>query len=197
MASLEEQNDMTRIKSPFSGTIDDVSIKVGENTGPQAPAFRVVNTSKLKLQANVSEAFVTQIKTGNKATINIPELKKDVNARVTFVGKNIDPLSRTFPVEVNLPSEKNLRPNMTGVVKIIYLTEAKAIVVPINVVQTLSDTKVVYIAEAKGNQTVARKRVVTVLGVFGSDAQVTGLSEGDQVIVAGYQGLNDGDLVKI
>jgi membrane fusion protein (multidrug efflux system) len=197
LASLEEQNDMTRVRAPFAGTIDDVQIKVGENTAPGVPAFRVVNMSKLKLQANVSEAFVTQIKTGNKATITVPELKKDLNARVTFVGKTIDPLSRTFPIEVNLPSDGNLRPNMTGVVKVIYLTEAKAIVVPINVVQVLNETKVVYVAETKGNQTVARKRVVTVLGVFGSDAQVTGLSEGDRVIIAGYQGLNDGDFVKI
>lgn len=197
LASLEEQNDMTRMRSPFAGTIDDVQIKTGENTAPGVPAFRVVNTSKLKLQANVSEAFVTQIKTGNKAVVNIPELKKDISVKVTFVGKTIDQLSRTFPVEINLPSEANLRPNMTGVVKIIYLTEAKAIVVPINVVQTLNDAKVIYVAEAKGNQTVARKRVVTVLGVFGGDAQVTGLNEGDKVIIVGYQGLNDGDFVKI
>jgi membrane fusion protein (multidrug efflux system) len=197
LAAMEEQNDMTRIRAPFAGTIDDVAVKVGENTAPGFPAFRVVNTSKLKLQANVSEAFVTQIKAGNKATITIPELKKNVSARVTFVGRNIDPLSRTFPVEVSLPSEANLRPNMTGVVKIIYLTEPNAIVVPINVVQTLNETKVVYVAETTGTQTIARKKVVTVLGVFGSDAQVTGLNEGDKVITVGFQGLNDGDFVKI
>ena len=197
LASLQEQNEMTRIRAPFAGTIDDVAIKVGENAAPGFPAFRVVNTSKLKLQAKVSEAFVTQIKTGNKATIMIPELKKEVNARVTFVGRNIDPLSRTFQVEVSLPAEAKLRPNMTGVVKIIYQTEANALVVPINVVQTLNDTKVVYVAEKNGTQTVARKRIVTVVGVFGSDAQVTGLDAGDQVITVGYQGLNDGDFVKI
>ena len=198
LASLEEQNNMTRIRAPFAGTVDEVNAKVGENAAPQAPAFRVVNTSKLKLTAKVSEAYVTNIKKGNKAIVTIPELNKDVQATVSFVGRNIDQLSRTFTVEVKLPSLENLRPNMTGVIKVVYFTDANAITVPVNVVQTLKNEKVVYVAETEGKNVVARKRVVTVDGVFDNLAQIkSGIKAGDKIISFGYQGLSDGEVIKM
>ncbi|HEY3429366.1 MAG TPA: efflux RND transporter periplasmic adaptor subunit [Cyclobacteriaceae bacterium] len=198
LASLEEQNDMTRIKSPISGTVDEVQAKEGEMASPQAPAFRVVNTSNLKLTAKVSEAYVTNIKNGNKTIVTIPELNKDVEARVTFVGRTIDPLTRTFNVEVKLPSYADLRPNMTGVIKVVYFTEPNAVTVPVNVVQTMNNEKVVYVAETDGKNLVARKRVVTVEGVFDNLAQIkSGIKAGDKVITFGYQGLSDGEVVKM
>ncbi|MFD0998423.1 efflux RND transporter periplasmic adaptor subunit [Ohtaekwangia kribbensis] len=197
LESLNEQNDMTRIKAPISGTVDDVAIKIGENIAPGMPAVRVVNTSDLKLIANVSEAYVTAIKKGNSAVISIPELKKEITAKVTFVGKTIDPLSRTFPVEIKLPADGDLRPNMTGILKVIFHTEPSTIVVPVNVVQELNKEKIVFVAETNGKQTVARKRVVTVEGVYDNLAQVNGLKAGEKIITFGYQGLNDGQVIKI
>jgi membrane fusion protein (multidrug efflux system) len=197
VAGLQEQNENTKIKSPITGTVDQVMVKIGENISPGMPALRVVNTSDLKLIASVSEAYVTNIKKGNKVIVNIPELGKEIQAQVSFVGRTIDPLSRTFNVEVKLPSEANLRPNMTATVKVVFRTESSAVVIPVNVVQDINNEKVVYISEAKGKQTVARRKVVTVEGVFGGQAQVKGLNPGDKLITVGYQGLNDGDFVKI
>lgn len=197
LASLQEQNDMTRIKSPINGTVDDVMVKIGENIAPGMPAVRVVNTSELKLLANVSEAYVTSVKKGNKTVISIPELGKNIESRVSFVGKTIDPFSRTFAVEVNLPANQNLRPNMTGVLKVIFHSEPSAIVVPVNVIQNINNEKIVYVAESKGKQTVARRKVVTVEGVYNNQAHVKGLDAGDKVITVGYLGLNDGDVIKV
>ncbi len=195
---LKEQNEMNKIKSPINGTVDKVFVKAGENIAPGMPAARVVNMSDLKLAANVSEAFVTSVKTGNKAIVHVPELGKDIEARVTFVGRTIDPLSRTFSVEVQLPSHPDLRPNMTGVVKVIYHTEPTAMVVPINIVQTVNDQKVIFVAEQSGKSFVAKRRIVTVGGVFNNFAQIdSGLNAGEKIITFGYQGLSDGELVKM
>lgn len=197
LAGLEEQNDMTRIKAPINGTVDEVIVKAGEAVSPGQPAVRIVNTSDLKLVASVSEAYVTQVKKGNKVLVHIPELKKDFESRVTFVGKTIDPLSRTFIVEVKLTTEPNLRPNMTGVIKVVFHTEPEAITVPINVVQDVNGEKIVFVAESDGKNTVARKKVVRVEGVYNGKAQVSGLTAGEKVITFGYQGLNDGEFLKI
>jgi membrane fusion protein, multidrug efflux system len=197
LASVQEQNEMTKIKAPINGTVDDISVKVGENIAPGMPAIRVVNTSDLKLKSRVSEAFVTKIKKGNKVIVNVSELNRDIPATVTFVGRTIDPMSRTFDVEVKLPSEPELRPNMTATIKVVFHTENNAVVIPVNVIQEINNEKVVYIAQPKGKQTVAVRKVVTVDGVFGGFAQVKGLNAGDKLITVGYQGLNDGDYIKI
>jgi RND family efflux transporter MFP subunit len=197
LASVREQNDMYRIKAPITGTVDDVQAKVGQAVQPGMPAFRVMNASDLKLQANISEAYVTSVKKGNKVLINIPEIGKEIVGTVSFVGNNIDPLSRTFSVEVKLPSQNDLRPNMSAIVKVVFTTANDAIVVPVNIIQSLNGEKIVYVAEKKGNTTVAAKKVVTIDGVFNNQAQVHGLKAGDQVITVGYQGLNDGEPVKI
>ena len=197
LASLREQKDKTRIKSPISGTVDAISVKVGENIAPGMPAVRVVNTSDLKIQAPVSEAYVTEIKKGDKVLVHISELKREVVAKVTFVGRTIDRLSRTFNVEVALPSDPDLRPNMTATVKIIFQSDPQAVVVPINIIQEINGEKIVYVAEEKGNHTVASRKVITVDGVYGNYAQVNGLNAGDRLITVGYQGLNDGDYIKI
>lgn len=197
IAGLNEQNEMTKIKASVAGTIDEILVKVGENIAPGMPAARIVNTSELKLTAAVSEAHVTAIKTGNKVIVSIPELKKDIEARVTFVGKNIDMLSRTFPIEVSLPYYEDLRPNMSAVIKVIFQTEPNAITVPINVVQELNGEKIVFVAQADGKNTVAKKRVVTLLGVYNGLAHVTGLAAGEKVVTVGYQGLSDGQFIKL
>jgi membrane fusion protein, multidrug efflux system len=197
LASLGEQYEMTKIKAPISGSVDDVRVKVGENIAPGAPAAIVVNNDVLKLTAKISEAYVTDIKKGNKVVINVPELKKQITGTVSFVGRNIDPLSRTFNVEVALKPHADLRPNMTATVKVIFNTYDNAIVVPVNVIQTLNDQKVVYVAEKNGNQVIAKKKTVTVEGVYGNLAQVQGLNAGDKIITFGYQGLNDGEVIKI
>ncbi len=86
---------------------------------------------------------------------------------------------------------------MTGILKVIFHTEPSTIVVPVNVVQELNKEKIVFVAETKGKQTVARKRVVTVEGVYDNFAQVKGLKAGEKVVTFGYQGLNDGQVIKI
>ncbi|HZY79500.1 MAG TPA: efflux RND transporter periplasmic adaptor subunit [Cyclobacteriaceae bacterium] len=197
LASMQEQNEMTRIKAPVAGVVDAVDVKVGQNIAPGVPAARVVNNSDLKITARISEAYSNQLSKGDKIVVTFPDINKTINSKLTFVARNIDPLSRTFTVEADLPSEKELRPNMTAVVRVVFESVPSAIVVPINVIQNINNEKVVYVAEQKGDQTIARKKVVTIDGVYDNQAQVKGLSVGDKLITTGFQGLTDGDFIKI
>lgn len=198
LASLYEQLDMAKIKSPINGTIDMVNIKIGENAAPGFPAFRVINGNDLQITAEVSEAYMNSIKKGNKAEVSFTEYDQKITGQVTFVGRTINPLSRSFTVEVKLPSSNDLRPNMTALIRIIFKSEEAVLCVPVNVVQDINGEKVVYIAETNGKQMVARKKVVTINGVYDNMARVvTGLNTGDKIITVGYQGLNDGELIKI
>lgn len=197
LAALNEQNDQTRIKSPINGVVDEVAVKIGQNIMPGAPAVRVVNNSLLKVKANVSEAYVLNIKKGDKIMVNVPDLKRDIEAKVTFVGRSIDQLSRTFAVEAKLPSNPDLRANMSVVLKIVYKSVPDALTVPVNVIQEVNKEKVVYVAQERDGHLVAAKKEVVIDGVFDGRAQIQGLTAGDKIITVGYQGLSDGTIIKI
>lgn len=197
LAALNEQNDQTRIKSPINGVVDEVAVKIGQNIMPGAPAVRVVNNSLLKVKANVSEAYVLNIKKGDKIMVNVPDLKRDIEAKVTFVGRSIDQLSRTFAVEAKLPSNPDLRANMSVVLKIVYKAVPDALTVPVNVIQEVNKEKVVYVAQERDGHLVAAKKEVVIDGVFDGRAQIQGLTAGDKIITVGYQGLSDGTIIKI
>jgi RND family efflux transporter MFP subunit len=197
VAGLQEQSDMSRIKSPINGTVDELNVKIGESIMPGLVAARVVNTSDLKIVAGISESFISDVKKGDKVEVKLDGFDKDIKGTVTFVGKTIDLLSRTFAVEIKLPGNSSLRPNMSAVIKVIYKTEPAAIVVPVNIVQNVNGEKIVYIVEANGKNMVARKKIVEVEGVFGDWAQVKGLNKGDKVVTVGYQSLSDGEFIKI
>jgi membrane fusion protein (multidrug efflux system) len=199
LATLNEQLDMARIKSPINGTVESVNIKIGENAAPGAPAFRVININDLKVTAKVSESYVTDIDKGNKVQVILPDLdNRKIDGTVTFVGRNIDPLSRSFPVEVKLPSQASLRPSMTAILRVVFKSQPSALCVPINLVQDIDGKKIVYVAEMDGKQLVARRKEVSVGGVYDNLAEITGgLKVGDKIITVGYQGLNDGEFVKI
>jgi membrane fusion protein, multidrug efflux system len=198
LATLNEQLEMTRIKSPINGTIDAVNIKIGENAAPGVPAFRVINTEDLKIKAKVSEAYVTTIKKGNSVQVTFPDLEKTIEARVSFVGRNIDILSRSFPLEIELPSSSDLRPSMTAVLRIVFQSEPQALCVPVNLVQEINGKKIIYVMETDGKNSVARRKVIEIGGVYDNLAEVkSGLKAGDKIITVGYQGLNDGEFVKI
>jgi RND family efflux transporter MFP subunit len=52
--SLQEQINMYKLTAPVSGTVEDVSIKIGQAVSPGLSLMRIVNFSKMKVVAEVS-----------------------------------------------------------------------------------------------------------------------------------------------
>ena len=98
---------MSKIKAPISGSVDEIHPKVGEAVSPGFPAFRVVNGRDLSLKAQLSENYIPYIRKGDLVKISFPALEKEIEAKVTTVGQSINPVDRTFNVEVKLPKRSD------------------------------------------------------------------------------------------
>jgi membrane fusion protein (multidrug efflux system) len=198
MASLNEQLDMTRIKSPINGTVDEVMIKLGQAVAPGAPSLRVVNFSVLKAKADVAEAYASKIHKGSDVIVRFPDINKEIKAKISFSGRAINALNRTFGVEVNLQGNNDdYHPNMLAVLKIADYQNASTVVIPVNTVQSSEEGQYVMIAVKEGGKTVAKKQVITIGSTYDGSAEVkSGLAKGDNLITTGYQDLNQGDVVK-
>ncbi len=197
VATLNAQLELTRIRAPFNGTIDKIDARVGENTGPGVPAFRVVNFSRLKAKANIAESQISKVKVGDATVIQFPDIPKEINSKLTFVSRSIDAMTRTFTVESTLTSEAIYRPNMIAIFKINDYTKANAVILPVNLIQTLNNEKFVMVAEKSGDKMIAKKRVIVTGMTYNDNVEIeSGLTKNDIIIKAGNQGLNEGEEIR-
>lgn len=199
VASLQEQLEMTRIKSPINGTVDQVDIKIGQAVAPGMPAFRVVNLNALKVTGEVAESFISKVNRGNETIISIPDMGKEINTKLDYAGRAINTLNRTFNVEVRLsPKDGELHPNMVAVMKIVDYSAASTFVVPIAAIQKSSDGEYVFVAVQEGGRLVAKRKKVSAGMIYNGMIEVReGLAEGDQVVTAGFQSIIEGDPIRL
>ncbi|HEY6160554.1 MAG TPA: efflux RND transporter periplasmic adaptor subunit [Bacteroidia bacterium] len=194
MATLQQQLEMTKLKSPINGTVDAVDIKVGQMSAPGFQAIRVVNFENLKVKGEVSEGFAGRVKKGDVVEIYFPDMSDSLTAKVDFAAKVISPLTRTFTVQVNLDNKKDYHPNMVAVMKIVDYQKDKSIVVPVGTIQHAEEGDYVFI-EKDGKAT---KVKVKVGHIYNGWAEILeGLNEGDHLITKGYQELNEGEKIKV
>jgi RND family efflux transporter MFP subunit len=193
LATLREQLEMTRIKAPINGTVDAVDLKIGQAFAPGMPGLRVVNFSKLKVKAEVAEAYIDKIKTGDSVEVYFPDLKQTLSAKITHSGKVIDALNRTFKVEVELKKDDiKLHPNQVAVLRIIDYRNDNSLVLPLDVVQQTPEGSYVYTATGKK----VTKTPVKPGKTYNGKVEVTeGINPGDKVVTSGYQDLVDGQTI--
>jgi len=197
LATMNQQLGMSRIKAPISGVIDEVYVKAGQTVMPGMPCFRIVNSNKLKVKAEVAESFSGKIKIGNKVKLFFPDLDREIDGEVNFVSKVIDPINRAFKIEIPIASLGDYKPNMMARLKIIDYTNARSFVVPVNTIRSVGEERFIMLAvEKNGKQRVKKQKVSIGVTYNGITEVISGLSEGDQIITTGFQDLEDGDQIK-
>ncbi|MDP4291914.1 MAG: efflux RND transporter periplasmic adaptor subunit, partial [Bacteroidota bacterium] len=200
LASLQEQLAMNKIKSPISGTVENVPFKIGQVLSPGLPTstIRVVNMTGVKVLADVAEAYTSKIKRGNEVLVSFPDIDENIKAKVTFTSKVIDQTNRTFRVEARLEhSRADLRANMIANLKISDYINKKSIFLPINLIQKSFNANYIMVAEHHSKQAIAVKRTINMGTSYNGITEITnGLKVGDVVITSGYQNLKDGQLIK-
>jgi RND family efflux transporter MFP subunit len=194
MAFLRQQADQYRITSPISGTIDQMDLKLGQVIQPGQNGIRIVNADNLKVKADVPESYVTSVNKGDNVLIEFPDANDSLKTRITFAAKVIDPASRSFGVEIKLPQDKRLRPNMTAVLKIADYSRPNAIVIPVNAVQHSDTSTFVFINE----NNIARKQVIKVGATYSGKSEIIqGLKGGEQIVTQGASDIEDGDKLRV
>jgi RND family efflux transporter MFP subunit len=192
----QEQLNTSSVYSDVDGVAETVMVKVGELFSGMGQ-IKIVNTSKLKVVANVPENYITQVKQGLPVLINVAEAGKTINSNISLIGQTIENSQRGFIAEAKIASENFLKPNQSVVMKILDYNSPNAVVIPINTLQSDENNKYVYVMEKLSNGKTVATRKVIVLGLFYGDlVEVkSGLTGGEQLITAGYQNLYEGQVV--
>jgi len=201
LATINQQRALYNVVAPYSGVVDNVLPKLGETVAPGAPVVQLNSGQGGKVLADVSEAYAGSIKAGDKALVSLPDLgNEQIESTVRTVSRTISATSRTFTVELRLPAGQasKLRPNMVASVRIQNYGSNNTTVLPVDLIQHDEENAYVLVVNRDGGKTVAAKRIIKTGQTYNGKQEITsGLKPGDEVISAGYQNLNEGQLLKI
>jgi RND family efflux transporter MFP subunit len=193
-----EQLNTSSVYSDVDGVAETVMVKVGELFGGMGQ-IKIVNTSHLKVVANVPENYINRVHKGTPVVVNIPEENRNINTVISLIGQTIENTQRGFVTEAKIPTDASLKPNQSVVMKIKDYSTPKAVVISVNTVQSDEKNKYVYVMDTQASGKKIATRKIIVLGeVYGDLVEIkSGLTGGEQLITSGYQNLYEGQGVSV
>ncbi len=188
----------TVLTAPVSGVITARNYDVGDMYLTSSPIYTLQQITPVKLLVPVSETDYTNVDKGDRVTLTVDALPgRTFEGSVVRIYPVIDATSHTFSVEVHVPNtDRALRPGMYARVTL-HFGVADNIVLPDTAVlkQQGSGVRTVFVLN---DDNTVEARIVT-LGIHfdGNYEILSGLEEGETVIVTGNSSLNAGDKVEV
>jgi RND family efflux transporter MFP subunit len=200
LATLQEQYNMSLIRSPINGIVENIMLKKGELASPGMQLMQIVDLENLNVTAMLSENYLPIIKKGDMVTISFPSFPDLVLERpVSRIGNVINKQNRTFVVEIEISNHDNkLKPNLLANIKINDYNSKSSIVVPSMVIREDLVGSYLYVAEENGSGMISVKKYIEVGKAYQDQTEVvSGLSVDDVIITDGYGNVSDGAFIQI
>jgi RND family efflux transporter MFP subunit len=204
-AVLERLNAMeaySHITAPFAGVVtkryaDTGSlIQAGTTSETQSmPVVQLAEWSKLRLVVPVPESAVPQLRLGTVVSVHVSALNRDFEGEVARFADSLNEETRTMHTEIDVKNPQGtLKEGMYAEVKLVLQEVKSALNVPVQAIQRGSSAASVFRVDAQGR---IEERKVS-LGEETSDrVQVlSGLMEGDRVVIGNGGGVRPGDKVR-
>lgn len=184
----------TEIKAPFSGTVEQISYEIGEMVSPGATVVRLIGSDNYKLTAGVPARYANVINAGDEVEIWFDTQDADTMTKaISYVGNSINPQNRTFRIEINLPSQPNLKVDMIANIRLKTLEKQDVIVISEEFIYSKDGKYVAYLSGTNSEGKAVAKEMEVVLGPsYRSNVIVeSGLEVGDDLITIGSAFLNN------
>jgi RND family efflux transporter MFP subunit len=177
----------TIIRAPADGTITKVDVKVGEQATALKSVVGLQDVANLYVEANVSEANIAQIKTGQSVGYTFDALGSDRNftGRVTA----IDPASTVisgvvnYKVTASVDQVSDVKPGMTANMSVLVGTSLHALAVPQRALLEKNGKTYVRVVTDTKKQAYSEVEVGTGLEADGGLVEIVrGLSAGQTIV---------------
>ncbi len=185
------QIEKMTIRAPFDGTIALVYTRAGDLIGGGAPICRLISTSRT-VKARISEEDIAGVKVGQKAYVQfLPYDIEQFPAKVEKVMSTADPDTQRYEVDLGVKIDpKKLLPGITGEVSIILDEHQAKTIIPR---RALLGDEVFVVDDGRVH---VRKVKVGYLSMTAAEIR-EGVSQGEWVVVDGFDRLRDGQRVRI
>jgi len=195
--NLKNLTENTFLLSPISGIVTARNYDNGDMYSAQQPVLTIMQINPVKLLINVSETSYPNVIKGMPVTVQFDIFPGEkFKGEVSLIYPTIDERSRTFGVEIKMNNANSkIRPGMFGRVKMEF-GQVKHVVVPDQSVikQTGSGARFVFVYN---NGKVAYKQVQLGQRLGNEYELISGVTDGEEVVVSGQSALVDGSEVKV
>ena len=194
--TLRNARENTVLTAPISGVVTARNYDPGDMTGA-LPILTIAKVQPVKVICNISESEYSKVRKGMKAECTFDTYGSEVfQGTVSMISPTIDTSSRTFGVEITLPNPNSrVLPGMFGKVTFNFGTERHVLVPDQAVVkQPGSGNQYVYVykdGEVSYNRVELGQRIGTAYEI------ITGVDDGDEVVVSGQSKLANGMKVRV
>src|SRR5208283_5466439 len=194
-------SDYARITAPYDGVVTwryadtGALVQAGTSNTSGLPVVTVAQINILRLRIPVPESIAAKVKIGDSADVNVQATGEHFTGNVARFTDSLDSSTRTMQVEIDVPnSNYHLQPGTYANVNLASDNKPNVLTVPVGAIQRGEGKTSVLLVDPQNR--VELRQVGT--GVESSDEVeiVSGLSEGDRVIVGNLGSFQPGELVK-
>lgn len=184
----QRENDLVDyfLRAPFAGVVTRLDIKTGELAIAGQATVTMINSGLFQIESFVPEINIANIKVGNPAKITLDAYGSDVVFEAQII--SVDPAETirdgvsTYKVKLQFSQiDPRIKSGMTANIILTTLSKPDVISVPPSALITLGEQKFVQVKI--GDQVVRKAVTIGSIGALGQTEIISGLKEGDLVIV--------------
>ena len=197
-SSYDNLLENTVLVAPVSGVITARNYDMGDMYAMSSPIYTLQQITPVKMLVPISEMDYTKVGKGDKVSLTVDAIPgRTFSGSVVRVYPVIDPTSHTFNVEVHVPNtDRAIRPGMYARVNVTFGVNSN-IVLPDTAVLKQQGSGVRTVFVLNPDSTVEPRIVTLGLHFDGNYEILSGLEEGETVVVTGNSSLKGGDKVEV
>jgi len=179
------------VRAPISGKVIEVNVAPGEyrsavsfHSDTTAPLMTIADLNTVWVSGDVPEPALRLVRVGEPVSISFISLPGETfTGTVNRIGDVLDPQTRTFKVQVELPNPQGrLRPEMFGSLQLLGPRQPMPVVPATAIVQEYGHS-VVFLERGPGQ--FERRQISTGVQVGAMVAVASGVQGGDRVVTDG------------
>ncbi|MBX4192413.1 efflux RND transporter periplasmic adaptor subunit [Candidatus Parcubacteria bacterium] len=194
LAAARANFEHSIIRAPISGTINSLTLKLGDYVQTGSPVLTVANNNALEVITYVTESDAHELSVGSTA-----QLEGGVQGTITRIAPALDPITKKIEVRIGVTSGADKLTNGQGVTitlarpQVTTTTNAR-ITLPLSALKITADDIIVFTVDDESKLVPHSVKLGTLLG---DRAEVTEGLTPDMKVVTDARGLQIGEVVVV
>ncbi|MHC5740461.1 MAG: efflux RND transporter periplasmic adaptor subunit [Nostoc sp.] len=193
-----QQPQSDKITAPFSGTVGNIPVKVGDLVNTSTPLVNITQNRPLEVNISVPLQQGPQLRKGMPVEVMNTQGQKLGRSRIFFIAPNASNETQTILIKALFDNTNGqLRADQLVRTRVFW-NQRPGVLIPTTAMTRVGGDTFVYVVETETSpqgvsQQVARQRRVRLGEIKGNNYQVIeGLQPEDKVIISGLLNLRDG-----